>query len=79
MSAWALSRAGRELLEVRVEAIHIRKATIEDERALGRMGAALMRQHHLADPRRFVMAERPERGYGRFLVSQLDLEANRNR
>src|SRR6266849_4228178 len=38
---------------------------------LGRLGAALMRQHHAADPRRFVLTDRPEEGYGRFLVSQL--------
>ena len=30
-----------------------------------------MRQHHAVDPRRFILTEQPERGYGRFLVSQL--------
>src|SRR5262245_37248424 len=30
-----------------------------------------MRQHHEADPRRFLMVERPEAGYGWFLVSRL--------
>ena len=30
-----------------------------------------MRQHHIADPRRFIQVEHPEAGYGRFLVSQL--------
>ena len=35
------------------------------------MGAALMRQHHASDPRRFILTDRPEAGYGRFLVSQL--------
>jgi len=35
------------------------------------MGAALMRQHHASDPRRFIQTDRPEEGYGRFLVSQL--------
>jgi len=30
-----------------------------------------MRQHHTADPRRFIQVEHPEAGYGRFLVSQL--------
>jgi GNAT superfamily N-acetyltransferase len=30
-----------------------------------------MRQHHAADPRRFILTDRPEEGYGRFLVSQL--------
>jgi len=31
-----------------------------------------MRLHHQADPQRFIMVPSPERGYGRFLVSQLD-------
>jgi ribosomal protein S18 acetylase RimI-like enzyme len=52
--------------------IHLRPATAQDEAALGRFGAALMRQHHASDPRRFVLVDRPEAGYGRFLVSQLD-------
>ena len=30
-----------------------------------------MRQHHASDPRRFIQTDRPEEGYGRFLVSQL--------
>ena len=30
-----------------------------------------MRQHHASDPRRFIFAENPEAGYGRFLISQL--------
>lgn len=51
--------------------ITIRPAERSDEAALGRYGAALMRQHHAADPRRFILTERPESGYGRFLVSQL--------
>ena len=49
----------------------IRPATSTDEAALGRYGAALMRQHHDADPRRFILTDHPEAGYGRFLVSQL--------
>lgn len=51
--------------------ITIRPAVRTDEGALGRLGAALMRQHHASDPRRFILTERPEDGYGRFLVSQL--------
>jgi ribosomal protein S18 acetylase RimI-like enzyme len=31
-----------------------------------------MRRHHEADPRRFLMTEHPEAGYGRFLVSQIE-------
>lgn len=49
----------------------IRPATASDREALGRLGAALMRQHHASDPRRFILTARPEAGYGRFLVSQL--------
>jgi GNAT superfamily N-acetyltransferase len=52
--------------------IVIRAATAADRELLGRWGAALMRQHHAADARRFILSERPEQGYGRFLVSQLD-------
>jgi ribosomal protein S18 acetylase RimI-like enzyme len=51
--------------------ITIRPATASDQEALGRMGGALMRQHHAADARRFIQVEHPEAGYGRFLVSQL--------
>jgi ribosomal protein S18 acetylase RimI-like enzyme len=51
--------------------IQVRPATASDQESLGRMGGALMRQHHAADPRRFIQVEHPEAGYGRFLVSQL--------
>jgi ribosomal protein S18 acetylase RimI-like enzyme len=51
--------------------ISIRPASKSDVVALGRLGAALMRQHHASDPRRFILTDRPEDGYGRFLVSQL--------
>jgi GNAT superfamily N-acetyltransferase len=51
--------------------ITIRPAAQSDEAALGRHGAALMRQHHASDPRRFILTDHPEAGYGRFLVSQL--------
>jgi ribosomal protein S18 acetylase RimI-like enzyme len=30
-----------------------------------------MRQHHASDPRRFILTDRPEVGYGRFLVSEI--------
>ena len=50
--------------------ITIRPAVKSDQTTLGRLGAALMRQHHASDPRRFILTERPEEGYGRFLVSQ---------
>jgi ribosomal protein S18 acetylase RimI-like enzyme len=51
--------------------VTIRGATPLDRESLGRLGAALMRQHHAEDPRRFLHVEHPEEGYGRFLVSQL--------
>ena len=57
--------------------IQIRPATPADEAALGRLGAALMRQHHASDPRRFLIVDSPEKGYGRFLASQLDNPAYR--
>jgi GNAT superfamily N-acetyltransferase len=51
--------------------ITIRPAVESDAPALGPMGASLMRQHHASDPRRFILTQNPEAGYGRFLVSQL--------
>jgi ribosomal protein S18 acetylase RimI-like enzyme len=51
--------------------ITIRPATTADQQALGRFGGALMRQHHAADPQRFIQVEHPEAGYGRFLVSEV--------
>jgi GNAT superfamily N-acetyltransferase len=52
-------------------AIRLRPAMASDAEALGPLGAALMRQHHAADPRRFILTKYPETGYGRFLVSQI--------
>src|SRR6266571_4486650 len=51
--------------------ITIRPATASDQEPLGRFGGALVRQHHAADPKRFIHVENPEAGYGRFLVIQL--------
>ena len=51
--------------------ITIRPATPSDQEQLGRFGGALMRQHHAADPLRFIQVDHAEAGYGRFLVSQL--------
>ena len=56
----------------RVSEVRIRAATKTDEAALGRYGGALMRLHYDLDPQRFIMVEQPEKGYGRFLISQLD-------
>jgi ribosomal protein S18 acetylase RimI-like enzyme len=52
--------------------VTLRPATHDDQAALGRYGGALMRQHHDFDPQRFIRVDDPERGYGRFLLSQLD-------
>lgn len=57
--------------------VRVRPATAADRPALGRYGAALMRQHHAADPRRFLTTDNPEAGYGGFLVSQLTDEETR--
>lgn len=54
-----------------MSALRIREATKDDRDALGRYGGALMRQHHGFDAKRFIQVESPEKGYGRFLVSQL--------
>ncbi len=50
----------------------IRPATLVDEPALGRYGAALMAQHHAVDPKRFLQADDAEAGYGRFLASRIE-------
>jgi GNAT superfamily N-acetyltransferase len=55
-----------------MQEVTIRPATRSDQAALGRYGGSLMRQHHDADPQRFILTEHPEAGYGRYLVSQLE-------
>jgi ribosomal protein S18 acetylase RimI-like enzyme len=53
----------------------IRTAEPRDAKALGELGAALMRAHCAFDPLRFLAAgDRAERGYASFLRSQLDDE-----
>ena len=51
----------------------MRSARADDAAALGRLGALLVALHHDFDPQRFI-APGPgtERGYGSFLVSQLE-------
>jgi ribosomal protein S18 acetylase RimI-like enzyme len=49
----------------------VREARDSDREALGRYGAALMRQHHAFDPERFITVAKPESGYGHFLESQI--------
>ena len=53
--------------------VSIRPAVAADEPALGKLGAALVRQHHDFDPKRFIApGPDPERGYGRFLAGLLE-------
>jgi len=53
----------------------IRRATRADLPVLGRLGAALMRQHHEYDPKRFMSpGGHPEDGYAWFLGTQLEHE-----
>jgi len=63
--------AGRVPRAIFPRMITIRPAVAADEQRLGRYGAALMRQHHASDERRFIQVEHPEAGYGRFLVSRI--------
>lgn len=52
--------------------VSVRRATPDDERAMGRLGAMLVAEHHEFDPDRFIapVPLLPER-YGQFLVSQI--------
>ena len=53
--------------------IVVRRAIASDVPSLGRMGAALMRQHHDFDPLRFMApGSNPEDGYAWFLGTQLE-------
>lgn len=55
-------------------AVIIRPAARDDMRAVGRLGALLVRMHHDFDPQRFIAATPgTERGYGSFLSTQLDV------
>lgn len=52
--------------------VTVRPAAVEDQAALGRLGAMLVAAHHAYDPRRFMPAEPgTPQGYGGWLVSQL--------
>src|SRR5262245_44936079 len=62
-AAWAVRSGSRERSSVTSsQTIHIRPAAKSDEPALGRLGAALMRQHHASNPRRFILTDRPGAG-----------------
>ena len=51
--------------------VQIRPATPDDLDALAHQGAALVRFHHELDPARFMLSEGLEKGYRRFLESEL--------
>lgn len=52
--------------------VTVRRATPDDDAAIGRLGALLMSQHHGYDPRRFIAAgPGAARGYGDFLASEI--------
>ncbi|HVI22182.1 MAG TPA: GNAT family N-acetyltransferase, partial [Myxococcales bacterium] len=54
-------------------AVLIRPAAPADLKAIGRLGALLVRTHHDFDPDRFIAATpQTEKGYGSFLGTQLD-------
>jgi ribosomal protein S18 acetylase RimI-like enzyme len=54
-------------------AASIRPAAPADLKAIGRLGALLVRMHHDFDPDRFIAAPpQTEHGYGSFLGTQLD-------
>ena len=54
-------------------AVSIRPAAPADVKAIGRLGALLVRMHHELDPDRFIAATpQTEHGYGSFLGTQLD-------
>lgn len=54
-------------------AVPIRPAGPADIKAMGRLGALLVRTHHELDPDRFIAATpQTEQGYGSFLGRQLD-------
>jgi len=53
--------------------IVVRNARSDDAPALGRLGKLLVALHHAFDPDRFIApGPETERGYGSFLVSQLE-------
>lgn len=52
--------------------LRIRKASADDQDALGRLGGILVRAHHAFEPARFLIFDPVEPGYGRFLVSVID-------
>jgi ribosomal protein S18 acetylase RimI-like enzyme len=52
----------------------IRPMTKGDLPAVGKLAGALVRMHHAADPRRFLLVDGVEQGYARYFGSQLGNE-----
>ena len=52
-------------------AVVVRRAEERDLPRLGELAGALVRFHHAADPRRFLLVEGVEEGYARWLGSEL--------
>jgi hypothetical protein len=55
-------------------AVVVRRAEARDLPRLGELAGALVRHHHRTDPRRFLLVEGVEDGYGRWLGSELRRE-----
>lgn len=51
--------------------ITIRPASADDAEALGKLAGILVRLHHSFEPKRFIVYDGIEEGYGRFLGSTL--------
>jgi len=61
------------LIRLAATGVSIRRALPADLRAIGRLGALLVRTHHDFDPQRFIAATpQTEHAYGSFLGTQLD-------
>jgi ribosomal protein S18 acetylase RimI-like enzyme len=61
-----------DALHATLPAVSIRPAAPADLKAIGRLGALLVRLHHDFDPDRFIAATpQTEHGYGSFLGTQL--------
>ena len=54
--------------------VEIRKARPSDAPRLGELAGVLVRMHHATDPRRFMLVDGVERGYGSWLGRELARE-----
>jgi ribosomal protein S18 acetylase RimI-like enzyme len=53
------------------QAFAIRRATPDDLPGVARLAADLVRYHHALDPSRYLLVEPVEKGYARFLASEI--------